>query len=80
MIYLRPFICSLPTIVALIMLHLGMPWSVFSYFLVAGFTGGVLNNARVLDNEEFDLEDIGWSLCWPIMWGRTLELLVYEEE
>jgi len=57
-----------------------MPWSVFSYFLVAGFTIGVLNNARALADEGIDLEDIGWSLCWPIMWGRTLEQLVYDEE
>ena len=80
MIYFRPFICSLPVFVAFIMIHLPMPWSVFIYFLAAGFTGGVLNNARTLGDEEFNLEDIGWCACWPIMWGRTLEQLIYSEE
>ena len=77
---LRPFICSLPAALAFTILYAEMPWSVFSYFLVAGFTIGVLNNARALTDERLNLEDIGWSLCWPIMWGRTLEQLVYDEE
>jgi hypothetical protein len=80
MIYLKPFICSLPVLLAFIMVSLPMPWSVFSYFLAAGFTWGVLHNARALVDEEFNLEDIGWCACWPIMWGRTLEQLIYNED
>ncbi len=74
------FPSHLPVLAAFIMVQLPEPWSVFAYFLAAGFTGGVLNNARVLGEDEFDLEDLGWCLCWPIMWGRTLEQLFYNED
>jgi len=30
--------------------------------------------------EEFNSEDTGWALFWPVLWSRTLEELIYDKE
>lgn len=78
--FFRPLACALPIICAVIMTHLEPVVFVLCYFFIAGFSGGILSNARKMAEEEFNSEDTGWALFWPVLWSRTLEELIYDKE